>query len=574
MELSVQEVRRKLTEHVGRETVSRATQHQNRIRFHAETALTPHLLQPLNDFYAFVKNLLPHDKYKMFLELFRFPVKTNEVVSTCFDKLSRIFDGRNPAYSFQFRDAETRDDWDEYRRTRLREPKVWQTRGWEFFQTEINSVLIVDLPREQRTERPEPYFYWLPIADVLAFEGDRETGAIRWIAFRQRDRIAVFDDETFRVFAKDKSDNIGALISEAKHGLGYCPARFFWSEPLSLADPFVKKSPLTKELDALDWYLFYYTSKRHLDLYGSYPIYSGYEQACDYTNSESGDYCDGGFLKDRRGFYLFDSASNLLPCPKCGKKRIIGAGSFVEVPIPREGQPDLRNPVNMLSVDRGSLDYNVSEAERLKNEIITSVVGTTEEITQRDALNEQQIQANFESQSTILNRIKKGFEEAEEWVDSTICRLRYGEDFLTASINLGTDFFLFDANKLRERYSKAKENGASEGELDALHSQIVATEYRHNPTAERRMEVLAEIEPYSHLTREEVAALAGQGLVSHDELLVKLDFAGLVRRFERENTNVLDFGSEIPFQRKIQIIKDKLSEYAKERVPATPTGNE
>lgn len=566
MALSVQDIRKKISEHAGRDTVARATSHQNRIKFHVQTSLTPVLLQPVNDFYAFVKNLLPHDKYKTFLELFRYPVRTNEVTATCFDKLSRIFDGRNPAFNFQFRDADSKADWEEYRKNRLNEPKVWATRGWENFQTEINSVLIVDLPEVQTGELPEPYFYWLPIESVLAFETDSD-GRIEWIAFKQDgDKVAVFDDAFFRVFRRGKAENAGALISEKPHDLGYCPARFFWDEPISLRDINVKRSPLTKELEALDWYLFYATSKKHLDLYGSYPIYSGYEQACDYSNAENGDYCDGGFLKDRRGFYLYDSASNLIPCPKCGKKRIIGAGSFVEVPVPRDGQPDLRNPVSMLSVDRSSLDYNVDELERLKNEIITSVVGTTEEITQRDALNEQQIQANFESQSAVLNRVKKGFEAAQEWTDATVCRLRYGEDFTSAEINYGTDFFLYDASKLRERYAAAKRDGASEAELDALHEQIVATEYRHNPAAERRMLTLSDIEPFRHLTRDEVYALYEKGLVSREDLLVKLDFAGLVRRFERENTNVLDFGSEIPYQRKIDTIKEKLREYAAENI--------
>ena len=72
-------------------------------------------MQPTSDFLAFVKNVLPHDKYKLFLQLFRYPVKTNEITSICFDKLSRIFDGRNPANNYQFTDSEAREDWEEYR---------------------------------------------------------------------------------------------------------------------------------------------------------------------------------------------------------------------------------------------------------------------------------------------------------------------------------------------------------------------------------------------------------------------------------------------------------------------------
>ncbi|EKC77767.1 hypothetical protein OBE_00200, partial [human gut metagenome] len=36
------------------------------------------------------------------------------------------------------------------------------------------------------------------------------------------------------------------------------------------------------------------------------------------------------------------------------------------------------------------------------------------------------------------------------------------------------------------------------------------------------------------------------------------------RRFERENTNVLEFGSLIPFSKKIDIITKKMYDYASE----------
>lgn len=564
MGLRSRDIRKRIAEPRNRATISRAIFQQNRLRFHVQTAVTPYVTQPITDFLAFVSNLIPHDKFKIFKTMFRYPVKTNEITGICFDKLSRIFDGRNPAFNYQFTNTEQRDDWEDYRQNRLGEPLVWSTKGWEYFKTEINSVLVVDVPAEQRGELPEPYFYWLPIASVISYEADPDTGVMRWIIFRQDgNRIAVIDDESYRVFRNDH-DNIGELLIENRHSLGYCPARFFWNEPLSLADPDVKASPLSKELESLDWYLFFHLSKRQLDLFGSYPIYSGYEKDCDYSNEENGDYCDGGYLKDRQGHYKLDASGLLMRCPKCGDKRIVGAGTFVEVPVPSDKVPDMRNPVQILTVDRNSLDYNVAEEERLRTEIITAVVGTNEEITTRDALNEQQIRANFESQSTVLNRVKKGFEEAQQFVDETVCRLRYGGEFISAKINFGTEFYLLDPTQLRERYRTAKESGASEAELDALQQQIVETEYRNNPTQRQRMLLLAELEPYRHLTRAEATDLYSKGMITEDDLRIKLDFANFVRRFERENTNILEFGSAIPFARKIEIITDKFKEYARE----------
>ena len=566
MGISVEEIRKRVAEKRGHDALNTAIYHQNRLRFHAQKEVQQSVYyQPTADFFAFVKNILPHDKYLLFKELFKYPVDTNEICEVCFDKLSRIFDGRNPSFNYQFLTADDRDDWEWYRQDRLKEPQVWQTKGWEHFQTEINSVLVVDLPEEQKGDKPEPYFYWLPIYDVLAFKAHRDC-VMDWIAFRQdHDRIAVLDDEYYRMFRRSKGGEVGELLEEKPHNLGYTPARFFWSEPLSLSMPDVKASPLTKELTRLDWWLFYHISKKHLDLFGSYPIYSGYEQTCDFTNTETGDYCDGGYLKDKQGRYIFDRSGVLLPCPKCGSKRIVGAGSFVEIPVPVEGQPDMKNPVQMLSVDRSSLDYNVSEEKRLREEIITAVCGQAEEITQRDAFNEQQVRAAFESQTTVLSRVKKGFEAAQKFVDETCCRLRYEDGFIAANINYGTEFYLYDVNELRERYSKARENGASEAELDAMQTQIIETEYRHNPLMMQRMITLSELEPYRHMSREEVIELADKGIIDKTDMMVKLNFASLIKRFERENINVTEFGADIPFERKIEILTKTIRDYVSER---------
>ena len=601
MALSIDEIRKKASEQRKRQTIALALLHQNRLRFHGEVVpSTPALAswtyrgrktdgvspllagregvaQALVDFMAMVQNLIPKDKFETFKTLFRFPVLTNEVLAVCFDKLSRIFEGRNPAFSYQFTNTEERDDWEWYRQERLHEPEVWQTKGWDMFKTQINSVLICDLPEEQeRDDRyPQPYFYWLPIRDVIDFKANPTTGEMKYIIFRQDgDRIAAIDDEYYRLFAA-KEGTIGELLVENRHDVGYCPARFFWNEPLNLDKPDIKQSPVTKELDRLDWYLFYAISKRHLDTYGSYPIYWGYEQSCDFHNDENGDYCDGGFLKDKHGHWHYDNNGLLLPCPMCERKRITGAGSFVEIPVPNadQGQPDLSNPVGMLTVDRKALDYNHEEEERLRTDIITAIVGTNEQITTRDALNEQQILANFESQSTVLQRVKKGFEQAQKFVDDTCCRLRYGKSFIQSSINYGTEFYLFTSDELRERYKIAKESGMSEADLDALLTQILETEYRHNPQQLQRMIILGDVEPYRHLTRDEVQALYDKNLISLEELLVKLNFSDFIRRFERENMNIITFGETIDYQKKIDTIKERLADYAREIAPQKPQPN-
>ena len=532
--------------------------------------MSSYFSQPLHDFLSNVASLIPDDKFRIFKLLFRFPLKTNEVTGIAFDKLFRVFDGRDPKFNFQFRNTEQRDDWEWYRQEKLHEPQVWKSVGWEYLKTEINSVLVVDLPENQEGDRPEPYFYWLRIQDVLTFDADPVSGQMYWIIFYQgKDKVAVVDDTSYRIFAFERGGITGEPIIEHPHGLGYCPARFFWDKPISVDEPDLKRSPITKQLESLDWFLFFHISKKHLDTYAGYPIYSGYAMDCDFHNDETGDYCDGGFLKDKHDHWKYD-ANGLVRCPLCSSKRISGAGSFVEVPIPGEGQPDLHDPVKITTVDRHSLEYNVTEEERLKNAIIDGTVGVDSPVLTSQAVNEKQVSASYDSKTTILQGIKESLEKAMEWVDKTICLLRYGNDFISLNISLGTDFYLMSPSDLRSLYNTAKNSGASEAELDSLQRQIIETEYRDNPLELQRMLILNELEPYRHIGRQEALTLFEKNIMPEQDLRIKMNFPDYIRRFERENTNVIEFGSAIPFREKIERIREELNRYAEEEKAKIP----
>lgn len=562
MKLSEEAVRREVEKPSKAKQIKLALAQQERIKFHADTNLESVQTDTFIRFNNFVKSLLPTDKYGLVMNLLKFPIPTNEVTEAVWVKLSKIFDGRNPALNYQFSKTEYRDDWEWYRQEILHEPEVWSDKAWSYFKTEINCVMVVDMPEKaDENALPEPYFYFVPIEYVVSYSVNNRTGDMNWIIFRNGDRFVVIDGEEYRTYAID-DNKVGRKKSTNKHGLGYCPSRFFWGEPLSLSQPDIKKSPLSKVLGDLDWYLFFSLSKKHLDLYGAYPIYSGYIQECDYTNDE-GDSCNHGYLVNANGHYKTDLTGNLVPCPLCAKrKNLAGPGTYVEVPVPGEGQPDLRNPVQLLAIDKKSLDYNVAELDRIKTNIINSCVGIDNTILNETSLADKQVDASFEAQETVLGRTKRGFETAQEWVDTTCCLLRYGEDFLSARINYGNEFYTLTPETLRKRYAAAKESGASDAELDALNQQMIETEYRHNPLQLQRMIILSDIEPYRHLTLDEVLRLNEKGLVTGEEVMLKADFAGYVKRFERENGNIIEFGTQLTYPKKIDTIKQTLLSYA------------
>lgn len=575
MALDLNQIKQILQRPSKKQIINKASLMQKRLRFHTETNIAvSDINQPTTLFLDWVSHLLPKDKYNIFLNLFKYPLPTPAVAEDVYRELERVFYSRNSSSSYQFTDSELAEDWQNFRRSNLNEPEIWKTIGWKRMQVSPNSILIVDLPTQQNTLRPEPYFYWLEIEDVIDYETPDGT-AINWIVFKQpENKIAVFDDTSIRVFQLNEKNEISGLVSEAAHNLGFCPARFFWTTQLNEKNKELKKNPITKELSNLDWYLFFSISKQHLDLYAPYPIYSAYEADCHYENNETGDYCDGGFLRNSKGDWKFLADGTLEKCPCCGNKRIAGPGSFLEVPVPNvsEGIADLRNPVQITTIDKDSLDYNVDECVRLRNDIIISVVGSGGTVSEKEAINETQVAANFEAKTAVLNALKTNFEQAQKFVEDTICKLRYGEAFISSSISWGTEFYVFTVKELYDKYKQAKDNGASEAELDAISQQIIEVEYRNNPLVMQRMIILKQLEPYPHKTQNEVVTLFDKGLLDKNKVILKLNFSSYIDRFERENINIIAFGANLSLRDKVNTIYKKLLEYVTEEQITAPQG--
>ena len=575
MALELNQIKQILQKPSKRQVIQKAVNMQRRLRFHTETNIAvSDINQPTTIFLDWVKRLLPKDKYNIFLQLFKFPLPTPAVVEDVYRELERVFYSRNSSSSYQFTDSELAEDWALYRKSNLNEPEVWKTTGWKRMQVSPNSILVVDLPQVQTTSRPEPYFYWLEIDAVVDYQlSKQDENLFEWLVFNQPEhRIAVFDDTSIRVYQLNEKNEIQSLVSEAQHDLGHCPARFFWSTQLNEKNKDLKKNPITKELSNLDWYLFFALSKQHLDLYAPYPIYSAYEADCNFENNETGDYCDGGFLRNAKGEYKILNDGTVEKCPCCSEKRIAGPGSFLEVPIPNqtEGVADMRNPVQITTIDKNSLDYNVNECARLKNEIVISVVGSGGTVSEKEAINETQVTANFESKTSVLNALKTNFELAQKFVEDTVCKLRYGGAFISSSVSWGTEFYVFTVAELYSKYKQAKENGASNSELDAISQQILEVEYRNNPLVLQRMLILKQLEPYPHKTLDEVLKLYEKKLIDENLVKLKINFSTLVEKFERENINIIEFASNKPMREKIDIINKKLLEYvSKDGLTAT-----
>lgn len=565
MELELSQIKEALKNRSQRATIEKAISHQLRLRFHSETYLDRYVSNSaITIFLNWVKTLIPKPKYDIFCSLFQFPISNIELTEKIYIELERIFDSRNSNFSYQFTDSKWKDDWEYYRQEILKEPTIWQEVGYQKMKTAINSVLVIDLPVQQNDSLPSPYFYWLDIENVLDFKTDA-FGKMEYIIFKQQeDEIAVIDGVYWRKF-NYKNENL-TLISEQKHELGYCPAQFFWSEDINSQSKNIKKSPLSNQLSNLDWLQFFSISNKHLNLYAPYPIIVTTESECDYEDA-NGNKCNHGYMSDVTGAYLYGDDKELLRCPVCSVNSLAGVGSVITKPVATDNAKEISKPVEIVNIPRESLDYNNETEDSLRNRIFTATTGLGGSIIETQAVNEKQVQGTFESKTNILISLKTNFERAQKFVDDTICRLRYGNSFISSNINYGTSFYIFSITDLQEQYKQAKENGADNARLDGIYEQIIELENKNNPTQLQIMSILKQLEPYRHKTIDELRVIEKDMPNSIDKELfnIKLNFSSYVERFERENMNIIEFGTGVSFSNKIDKIINEFRKYGKQQ---------
>ena len=562
--LRIDDIREKLHSNENKDVIAKAIRHEERLRFHSTTTLDANnASSAMISFRGYVDGVLQSQQNSnLFWTMFRYPVPSISLVESIFTDLKKVFEGQNAVQEFMFTDSTLREDWSRYSKEVLKEHQRWIGEGFQRFKYHINSFIVVDMPQVQNGEKPEPYYYWLNIEKVISFGVEEDSDKLTYIIFHQdNNHFVVIDDTYYRVCSYQDDINKFDVVSESTHDLGYCPVCFYWTDFLGV-DKCLKESPLSKELDNLDYYIFKVINKRIADLGGEYPAFWHYEteQGCDYEDKSNGFHCDKGYLKTKGDEHLYNSDGSVKRCPICGDAEFRGAGSKITVPMPSEGERAIDNPIGIIVTPVDTLKFIQDSVLKLRQEIYNSVVGY-DGYDSGTAMNELQIKSKFENRRTVLNRLKSNFENAQRFVEDTICRLRYGKSYLGCVIDYGTEFYIYTIEELRERYKQAKISGSSETELDYLADQIMYTENKTNPVQLERMIILKQLEPYRHLSLQEVVDIYRQGLIDDDLAKIKLNFSNLIARFERENTNIVEFGAGTTSADKIDKILETLKQY-------------
>ncbi|MFW6370553.1 MAG: hypothetical protein ACOC10_05030, partial [Bacteroidota bacterium] len=286
--------------------------------------------------------------------------------------------------------------------------------------------------------------------------------------------------------------------------------------------------------------------------------------SCGYErNNEK---CMGGKLVDVNTKPIIENNIQKL-CPSCGFNKHLsgGAGNLITIDFNNQAVLDGKvNPstelVRYISPDITGVQTQYDRIRELEDRITKSIVGEDNVIT-RESINELQQEAKYQSKENVLSEIADRYSEIIEFTEKTICKLRYGERFISNSYFMGSKFFIRTVDELM----LMKEKTTNPIERSDIQKQIIELRYKNNPKKKKRELLLYDLLPYSSVSDAVFNEYVTAGRINDNDFILRTNFDNIISEFEMQRGDIVNFidtffNENVSMYSRIQTIKSLISE--------------
>jgi hypothetical protein len=176
------------------------------------------------------------------------------------------------------------------------------------------------------------------------------------------------------------------------------------------------------------------------------------------------------------------------------------------------------------------------------------------------AVNEPQVQSSVEGKRNVLLDVKKNFEHAERFITDIMGRLMYGEYYVGCTINYGEQFLLYTARDIVDQITAFNGAGLPTYMKAQKRQLLVQTENKNNPYEKSRSEIMELLEPWPDLAPAQLVAYQ-YNTIFPEKFGLKIDFAKFISKFELSNGDIVEWGSLLSLEQKINKITEILTSY-------------
>ena len=568
---------------------------EERLLMHSEAIMEKFNLPfwAYRNFTLWWQSLITKEKYNKIDCLITTPLATISVVEEILKAVSKFNDAQDRYVAFEFATEDFTNDYEAYL-TKINDDTFWKETCTEALMTGINDYVIVDLPANQTSERPEPFQYLVSPSMLQDVDINKFTGSVEYIAFKQnkfkwdsalvRSRVSMnlssiqdgkdvqkmifIDDTYYRVLAKEDTDSsVGSqwgILECIPHNLGYCPAIDFWKPSIQGTNGINKKGILTSLLSKLDKYLFYMALVDYMDIYGAFPIFVTYAME------------DGEFDEKRKevnfGDYYSPSSTSYVSGDKGTSQnprvsyRWMGApGSILEYPQPADGSDAnfVKDSPHFINMPVEALKHVNDRCATLKCELIEYATGENKEFMNEISKNPDMFDASYSKQDSIITFVKRQVERVHRFVTKARAELRYGKEyFISCTVDYGTEFFLKNPAAIVKEYTEAVAAGMPPEYCEQIAKEASNTRFKNNIDILARQRIIGDVIPYQDTSMADMI-LAEVNKCDIDNFVIRINSGTFVKQFELEYGDIVKFGKNLNYSDKIFFIKNKLKEYGK-----------
>jgi len=433
---------------------------------------------------------------------------------------------------------------------------------------EMNGFLVVTKPSivggvqiREGVESPyngdslNPYIIFIALEDVVDYNGTGDALEYLIINEGEYDGVKYYRviDDTQDTIVQRKKEDFTIRDDDVKyHEVGHTPAIQVSSIPKSLRVDKVKTSPIDHVIPHLKRYMqkdsdLIIQMVRHM-----YPKLASVTTQCKM--------CDG------MGHWFDDDTK--IKCKDCnGTGKVIPVSRDGIIGMPQyidEGKtPYPGSPASYITPDNASLQIAIEDLKDLAKDIMYSATGDKNLIAETlNTATENLI--NFKGLEDRISEIVAIVESRESFLVETVAKMHndFRNAFKEVTIRYGRRMVLRGENEIMEEIESAKDAGMPFSHIDALQKELIYARYKNNPQELKRQRLLADVEPLSGYTVEEVGDIASY--VPEDDLRIKYNFKRLVDLFEEKRGEIHLWREGQEWSKRVQSIYNELKKLSDE----------
>ena len=341
---------------------------------------------------------------------------------------------------------------------------------------------------------------------------------------------------------------------ESPHNLGYCPARWFVDDALNTKDDVKRYAPLAKVLGSMSEWQQFHAYSYYAEHYGVFPVVEYAAAVCE------DEYCVNGMVSEPMENGEMSTPTS---CRTCSANKFSGAGTAIKInPKIDNDENDVSGYFRFISPPTGNLEFEQTKQDGRENFIKVNTTGFND-MMNKEAVNADQVRSLMEDRKKPLLKLAGICNRLHKWLVETCVKLAIDAD-VKVHANYGTEWFLLTEAQLQELFVGAKAAGMPESEIDQIYKLLIETKYKGDPQTVHKLMIENNLNPAPYSTVEECYKKSEQGVMSSDDLYIKANFTKFVSKFERENGSIVEFGTDITFQQKIDIIYNTFKNYVKD----------